>query len=299
MINCALPYTITLSDDNLELLKPYYEFSYYDATTPPSDTTQVIVGTPPQALPENLEWIQLIGVGYDHLNLDALRARNITITNGAGTTSVAIAEYVVGAILYCLKDFKTYAQLQQDKAWSPLETGKELTGSSVAILGTGNIGSEISKRLQAFNVSITGFNSKGSPTEHFDSVYALNQFDTHASSFDVVIIALPLNTGTHHFIDGNRLKKLNKNAILINIGRGPVIHLDALESLIDTHLSHVVLDVIEIEPLPETSMLWHHPKAIITPHISYMSQHRLTNVEHLIVDNLLSYAKGIKLKNII
>lgn len=299
MIHCAYPKTLELSESNLNKLKDYYIFHPYESNDTLYQATEVLIGSPPKNLIESLKWIQMIPAGFDSIDLTLLKENNIILTNGSGTTNIAIAEYAVGALLYSIKDFKQYTKFHENAEWKPLDSGKELSGSKIAILGTGHIGSEITRRLNAFNVDIIGFNSKGSEAAHFDKTLPLDDFENHIETFDCVILALPLNDKTKHFFNLDRLSKLKKSTILINVGRGAVIELDALESVIDNHLGFVFLDVVEDEPLPKSSKLWRHDKVIITPHISYLSQYRSKNLEALIVDNLIRYATNIKLKNIV
>lgn len=299
MITCAYPNTLIISEVSKEILSKYYTLHPYENQEDIPENTRVIIGTPPKVLPSNLQWLQLIAAGYDSINLQLLKDKGVLLTNGSGTTSVAIAEYVIASLLYSAKNFKSYTIQQNQSMWLPLETGKEISGTKIAILGTGHIGKEIAKRLVPFNVDVTGFNTKGSENEIFNSTYPLQLFDNYASNFDTIILALPLNESTKHFFNKERLLLLKETCTLINVGRGAVIELRALEEIIDTHLDSVVLDVMEIEPLPTSSKLWKHKKALITPHISYMSQYRNQNVERLIVDNLMNYATGKPLKNIV
>lgn len=299
MIHCFYPNTLKLSESALKALNEYYILNKYENLDTITEEAEVLIGNPPESLPTKLKWVQMIAAGYDSVNLQQLQDKGIHLTNGSGTTSVAIAEYVLASILYSYKELGNYTNQHFNSNWNPLAGGRELSGSKIALLGTGHIGKEIASRLKAFNVTLHGFNSSGKEVENFDKVSPLNEFDYYSHDFDCVILALPLNVHTKHFFNENRLRSLKDSCTLVNVGRGAVIELDALESIIDTHLNFVVLDVVEIEPLPQNSKLWNHKKTLITPHISYMSQHRTANIEKLIVANLLSYARGEKLQNII
>lgn len=299
MIHCFYPKTLNLSDHAISTLEKHYTLTEYDTSQDISDDAEVIIGNPPKSLPSSLKWVQLIAAGYDSIDIQSLKNKNVQLTNGSGTTSAAIAEYVIAAILYSYKALGAYTRQHDKSEWNPLTSGKELSGSNIAILGTGHIGKDIARRLKPFNVSIHGYNSNGRDVEYFDTVSKLNDFDHLASTFDCVILALPLNEHTRYFFNKHRLTSLKKTCTLINVGRGPVIELQALESIVDDTLSFVILDVVENEPLLITSKLWKHEKVLITPHTSYMSQHRIANIEKLLVTNLLSYAHGEKLQNII
>lgn len=299
MLKCALHKNFKLSPASSRALEPYYDIVRYDVKDAFDQAVDVWVGGPPKVLPKSLKWIQLQAVGFDGLDLKSLHDNNITLTNGSGTSSAPIAEYVVGAILYHYKKFGHYTQLQLTQTWNRKPIGKEVSGSKVAVLGTGHIGADIAKRLIPFGVHITGYNSNGRLVEPFDACAPLSSLASTIADFDIVILALPLNAFTKHIVDGTIIKTMKDNALLINVGRGALIAQKDLEALLDTHLGGVVLDVFETEPLEEGNPLWSHPKAFITPHISYASQFNEEKLESLIVENLVRYTRGESLLNIV
>ena len=299
MLKCALHKNFKLSPASQSALDPHYDIVRYDIKDDFDGAVDVWVGGPPKILPTSLQWIQLQAVGFDGLDLQSLHQKNIILTNGSGTSSAPIAEYVLGAILYHYKQFAHYTKLQLTQTWNRKPIGKEISASSVAILGTGHIGADIAKRLHPFGVKITGFNSNGRHVDSFDECAPLSTLASMIADFDIVILALPLNANTLHIIDGAMIDAMRESALLINIGRGALIAQQDLESRLDTHLGGVILDVFETEPLPENNPLWSHPKVFITPHISYASQFNETKLESLIVENLVRYAKGEALLNIV
>ncbi len=245
----------------------------------------------------NLRVLQLTSAGYNHLDLEYIKRNKISLHNARGAHSIPIAEYVLGKILEVLKDSRFYQQCQNDKVWDRSKPMKALYQKRAAILGTGSIGQEIAKRLQVFEVETWGFNSDGRAIDYFDHTYPLNQFSDLAKRFDIVILALPLNEQTNKFMNKERLLSIQNEAILINIGRGQLIDEPALIELLDSHFSAVILDVFEVEPLPQESPLWHHPKVIVTPHHSSVDPTSDLKLKQLILDNLTAYMKNEPLIN--
>lgn len=245
----------------------------------------------------NLRVLQLTSAGYNHLDLEYIKENKISLHNARGAHSIPIAEYVLGKILEVLKDSRFYQQCQNDKVWDRSKPMKALYQRRAAILGTGSIGQEIAKRLQVFEVETSGFNSDGRAIDYFDHTYPLHQFSDLAKRFDIVILALPLNEQTNQFMNKERLLSIQNEAILINIGRGQLINEPALIELLDSHFSAVILDVFEVEPLPQESPLWDHPKVIVTPHHSSVDPTSDLKLKQLILDNLTAYMKNEPLIN--
>lgn len=297
MLKCALPSSFTISDTSLESLKNYYEIQVYDPKNYNLEGIDVAVGSMNLIVPSSLKLLQLLSAGYDALDLSRLKKFNTRLCNASGTTSVAIAEFVIGILLLKYKQLDRFIDQQKANYWKQYHDLKEFTDKNIAILGTGSIGKEIAKRLNAFGCSITGYNSNGRSIEEFSNVHSISVLKNEIKNYDIVISCLPLNEGTRHLFDREMLLSMKKNAILVNVGRGGVVSLDAVLEVIDTHLGYVLFDVVEIEPLPADCPLWNHPKALITPHISYASDYRQQRLETLIVNNLLSFAKEMTLEN--
>lgn len=299
MISCAISKTIKLSNKGLNRLKQYYNLSIYETSEEIENAVEVIVGTPPKQIPNGLKFVQMIAAGFDAVDVDAYKSQGIHIANGSGTTSIAIAEFVVAMLLLKMKRLDTFYEQQKEALWNPITELMEFTDLNIAILGTGHIGYEIARRLEPFGAHITGYNSNGRFIEGFKNTHALTNFKAVVQEYDVVICALPLNDQTYHFINLNILHKMKQDAIIVNVGRGAVIDLEAVIEVMDNKLKYVLLDVFETEPLPQNHPLWKHPKAFITPHISYASNYRNQRIESLIVDNLIRYATGESLRNLI
>ncbi len=268
-----------------------------DPTWPEVIVTYRFTQSQPISKFPNLKYIQTPSAGFNHLDLDYIKENNISLHNARGVHGIAISEYVLGKILEVYKNSKYYQKHQENKTWDGKSFMKALYLRKAAVLGTGSIGQEIAKRLQVFGVEVTGFNSNGRDIEFFDQCHPLTSFSEHAKIYDIVIVALPLNEQTEGFLNRKRLLSMNRDAILINIGRGKLIDEATLISLLDTQFLAVILDVFEVEPLPQESPLWHHPKVTVTPHNS--SQDPTTNLmlRNLILDNLSALAKNEELAN--
>ena len=134
--------------------------------------------------------------------------------------------------------------------------------------------------------------------EGFDACYALADINDQLSDVDYVINALPFNQSTKGIVDKTFLDAMKSTAMLINIGRGDTMNESDVIASLDS-LGHVVLDVFTVEPLPEESPLWHHPKVTITPHISYHGDLNGQKTIDLMHKNVSAFVLGKGIENLI
>ncbi|QIK56806.1 hypothetical protein G7059_02560 [Erysipelothrix sp. HDW6A] len=292
MKKIAIPKSLELTE---EMLKGFSEFEFveYDKeTTNTIEDVSVWIGNPPKELPKNLEFLQLLSAGFEHIDAKGMKEKGIVISNGSGLTSQAISEYCLGAILMVYRGFPQFAKNQEKGLWDRSTSLKSLVGKTIVIMGTGNISEHIVRVLEPFNCTLYGINSNGRDIEGFKKCYSLSNRHEILKEADIVIMALPQNEATYHTISDKEIQLMKKDAILMNVGRGACVDMDAVLKNLDTHLSQVIFDVFEEEPLPEDHPIWFHTKAIVTPHNSYYSDHLKSNQQNLVLRNLKHIEKG-------
>lgn len=301
MIRVGIPKTLILSDDQKKELSALgYEVLVYDKESEHSiESCEVWVGMTLEKMPKDLKFIQLLSAGFEHLDVEAIKSQGITIANGRGMTSQAIAEYCLGATLMVYRGFPQFAKNQEQTIWERNYTLKSLVGKSVVLMGTGNIANHILRLLEPFDCTVYGINSNGRNVPGYKKCYSLENRHEILGEADVVMMTLPYNSATYHAISHDEIKLMKKDAVLINVGRGGCVDMNAVVELLDTHLGHVVFDVFDEEPLSENHPLWHHPKAIITPHNSFYSDNLGSNQATIVMNNLIKYANKEELNNLI
>ena len=276
----------------------------YEVKETPTPDLEVIVSSRRKLINhtdnfKNLKFIQLTSAGYDFLETQPVKEKGILLANAKGVYSEAIGEFVVARLLQVYQGLRHLDQSQKAHVWDrniDLLSLKNLKG---AILGTGSIAKEVVKRLKAFGPNLDGYNTKGTHHQEFDACYPLDQFDQKSDQYDFIVITLPLNEVTQYYFDKARLNALKKECVLVNIARGPIIKESDLLEIMDTHLSAIVLDVFEQEPLDKKSPLWTHPKAYLSSHISFKNNFYKENIQSLIMDNLVKYIKQESLTNLV
>jgi phosphoglycerate dehydrogenase-like enzyme len=144
-----------------------------------------------------------------------------------------------------------------------------LEGEHALIVGCGQIGRAVARRLRPFGAHVTGLNRTPGDLAEFDVVAPLDRIDDHLPQAGVVVLCLPLTPGTGGLLDRARLARLRPGAHLVNVGRGGVVDETALaEALASGRIGGAGLDVFATEPLPADSPLWAAPNAILTPHVA-------------------------------
>lgn len=151
--------------------------------------------------------------------------------------------------------------------------------------------------MLAFDVHVDGLNSNGRSVDGFLNSYTFDTVKPKLSSYDIVISSLPASKHTEGVIDREFFLSMHSEAIFMNVGRGDVVNEDDLLSILDNHLSKVILDVFINEPLPPESLFYSHPKVILTPHSSASSRDSDTNAIKMVQSNLDRFLNGDGIKN--
>ena len=268
----------------------------------------------------NLRWVQINSAGVNQLYDTPIWQSELAITNASGIHAVQIAEYVLGMLLNYAHHFPETTRLQTRTHWPVMAeklslATRELRGKTLGILGYGAIGREVARLAAAFGMRVlatkraerdaafdgwtpagTGDPSGSIPARFYD----LSELHTLLPECDMLLLALPLSSQTHHLIGQAEFALMRRHAFLVNIGRGPLIDHEALIAALQARrIGGAALDVTEPEPLPTDSPLWKLENAIITPHIAGMSTYYDERIVELFCENLRRYLANEPLLNLV
>ncbi|MCO8244908.1 MULTISPECIES: D-2-hydroxyacid dehydrogenase [unclassified Haladaptatus] len=227
--------------------------------------------------------------GTDHLPKDEFRTRGITVTNAAGTHVPNIAEHVLGNLLLIARRLDHGIRQQDRREWRQYKAFGELRGTTVTVVGLGEIGRSIVKRLDAFDVHTIGVRytpEKGGPT---GEVVGFEPADFHEvlSRTNYLVLACPLTECTRYLIGDAEFRTLPSDAVVVNIARGEVIDTTALVSALRSNKIHAAaLDVTDPEPLPESHPLWNLRNVFITPHVSGHTEEYWSRTADVVARNI-------------
>ena len=269
---------------------------------------EICIGEPPLALvqqAEKLRWVQMTWAGTDIYTRRTGFPERVTLTNASGAFGRTISEYVLGGILTMYRNFPAYREQQKHAVWQSAGAERTLFGKTVLVLGTGDLGGNVAKRLSGFDTVTVGVRrSKGELPPHFNEVRTFDELDALLPQADVVVGCLPNTPETAGLLSEKRLRSMKKDALLVNVGRGTLLSTAELAAVLaDGHLSGAVLDVCDTEPLPPSSPLWGMENVLLTPHVSGRGFGHDRGTERLIweivMDNLARYLEGKKLRHIV
>jgi phosphoglycerate dehydrogenase-like enzyme len=257
-----------------------------------------------QVVPK-LRWVQASMAGAGEVAKKAgLVETDIVVTTASGVYSGPLAEFVVMAMLQHAKGLERLRRDKAERAWRPAHADT-LEGKTLCIVGIGNIGRAIAGRARPFGMRILGVkrtvHDEDPARNHADALYGTDRLHEALAEADYVAVTLPGTPETHHLVDEEAIRSMQKGAYFVNVGRGAAVDERGLvEALREGHLSGAALDVFEVEPLPRESPLWELDNVIISPH-STDNLPGLTNrlQTDLFCDNLRRYLDGVPLINVL
>lgn len=253
---------------------------------------------------DDLAWVQNVGAGVERVVTDEFRARKLILTNGSGIMAPNMAEHAIGLMLALVRRFPDLYRAQLDQRWkADVDTTSvtELGGQTVLLVGLGEIGRQIARRLTAFDMTVIGVRrSAGDPSEHVAEVGSFADLPKMVGRVDHVISSVPHTPETVGMFDAELFERFRHGARFYNMGRGTsVIQVDLIAALESGKLSGAGLDVTDPEPLPQDDPLWKAPNIIITAHTSGATPRFQERLFELFADNLRRYIAGNELHNVV
>jgi len=238
-----------------------------------------------------LKVVGRLGVGLDNIDLDAAKQANIQVLPATGANAVAVAEYVMSALLHLRRPMTSGFQAMVGGDW-PREQfiGGEISGKTLGLIGFGQIAQIVAKRAAAFGMRIAYFDPYIDASEHHSVATAVSSLDELLALSDSVSIHVPLTEDTHRLMNSQRLALMKSGAILINTSRGGIVDERALIHYIQTgHLGGAALDVFEHEPLDELKGARFDgiDALILTPHIAGVTHESNRRVSQVTAENVL------------
>jgi phosphoglycerate dehydrogenase-like enzyme len=251
---------------------------------------------------EALKWIMVISAGLDKMPFDALKERNIVITNARGIHQTPMAEYTISMVLNTARKVKVLMENQSQHVWDRKVPMAEISGKTIGVLGTGAVGGEVARLAKAFRMTTIGFNRSGNRVPHFDEIVDQEGIGRLYEESDFIVNVLPSTPLTEGLINKQAFSRMKSTAVLINIGRGTTINeKELIAALQDQQIGHAVLDVFEKEPLSADSPLWDMENVTVTPHLSGISPQYQDRAIEIFIENFSFYRKKevSSMKNII
>ncbi|MEV0364677.1 D-2-hydroxyacid dehydrogenase [Nocardia fusca] len=245
----------------------------------------------------DLKLLQSMSAGAEHLV--GIMPEGVVLANASGVAANAIAETVIAAILAQAKMLRERWEHQAARAWTELPA-RELDGSTMTVLGTGNIGSRTAAIAQVLGIRTIGINRRGNAVPGFDETFPTSGLHEALSRSDYLVIAAPLTPETRGLVDAEALAAMKPGGWVANVARGAIHDADALvDALEQGRLSGALIDCHSTEPLPADDPLWKAPGAQVFPHDSHASQLLGDRQVDLFADNLRRLVDGREFRNVV
>ena len=248
---------------------------------------------------KQLQWIQWPAAGVDRcVQQPLLHERHVLLTNLQRTMGASMAEHVIGLMLALSRHFDYFLKQQEQARWAKEESTRpqlvDLEGKTVLVVGLGGIGTEVARRAHALGMRVVATRASGRTGPDFVSYVGLpDELLKLARDADFVVNCAPLTPQTTGIFNRAFFDTLKPGAYFVSVGRGrSTVTADLVAALQSGHLAGAGLDVVDPEPLPAESPLWHLPNVIITPHVSADTPVSAEQRNFVMVENLRRYAAG-------
>ncbi len=239
-------------------------------------------------------WVQGLMLGYDGVG-DNLPSQ-VGYCNVVGIYEPSTADQALALTIAAQRNLPRFFEAQKAHLWTrePMEPG--LSGRTALVIGVGGVGSLIAQRLRGCDVEVLR-SASHARSDEFGDIAGPEQLPDLLPEVDIVVLATALNAATHHMANADFFARMKDGALLVNIGRGPLVDTDALVAA--TPRIRAALDVIEPEPLPAGHPLWDAPGVIITPHIAGFTNQMPRLVAGRLIEQITRYQAGQPLLDVV
>ena len=250
-----------------------------------------------------VHWIHSRSAGLEQVLFPELIESEVILTNGSGVFSPSLGEFAVTAILYFAKDFRRMIRNQMAGVWEQFDVTM-VAGQTLGIVGYGSIGRAVASRARALEMNVFGLSRRASQRSDEDSLidqfYEPERRLEMLSRCDYIVVALPLTEQTRSLIADAEFSVMRKNAVIINIGRGPTIdERSMIKALSENKIRGAALDVFDQEPLPQGHPFYSLENVLLSPHCADHTADWLDNAMRFFLAQLERFRRGENLLNIV
>ncbi len=247
-----------------------------------------------------IKMIAVTATGTNIIDIEYARKYNIAVANVKGYSTESVAQHTFALLFYLMEKSAYYdsyvksGQYIEDNCFTHFaNTFNELSGKTWGIVGLGEIGRRVYDIAKAFGCKAVYYSTSG---RNHNSRYDEVDFDTLLSESDIISIHAPLTAETENLFDGNAFARMKNTAILINVGRGPIINeRDLYDALINGQIGAAGLDVLVEEPMSKDNPLFaikDSDRLIITPHIAWATVEARARLMKEVLNNIKGYMAG-------
>lgn len=251
---------------------------------------------------KRLRWLHSLSAGVENVLSPEIVASPVPMTNGRGVFRTPLAEWVMAAMLHFSYDLRRIQRNQEAGCWEPFDVD-ELNGHTLGIVGYGEIGRAAAERARPFGMRVVAVRrhparSAGDPL--LDATYPASDINRMLAESDYVAVCAPLTPETRGLIGAPQLAVMKPSAVIINVGRGPVIDEAALIRALESgKIRGAALDVFDTEPLPSGHSFYRLTNVLLSPHSADHTPGWRHRAVQTFLDNFDRFSKGEPLLNLV
>jgi phosphoglycerate dehydrogenase-like enzyme len=236
-----------------------------------------------------VRWIHSRSAGLDELLFPELAGSSVVLTNARGVFSEILGEFAIAAVLFFAKGLRRMVRSQEAGVWDQFDT-VEVAGQTMGVIGLGDIGKAAARRAEAMGMRVMGLRRVDGPDRKRDLL----------AQSDYVVLSTPLTPETRGIIGAAELHAMKFEAVLINLGRGPLVDEAALlAALRERRIGGAALDVFNEEPLPAGHPFYTLDNVLLSPHSADHTPDWKERTMRLFLENFDRYRKGEPLRNVV
>ena len=301
----------TLGGLEFSKLEEFGTVEYYDTTSPEEVvsrikdaniilTNKVVLNSENLVHAKNLELICETATGFNNIDIKYAKENKIAVTNVAGYSTNTVAQHTFATVLNLYDKLSYYDDFVKSGKYAASGLFTDLTkpfyeleGKTWGIVGFGAIGKRVAKIADAFGVNVVYYSTSG---QNNNSEYKRVEFEELLKTCDIISIHAPLTEKTNGLMNYEAISKMKKNAILVNMGRGPiVIEKDLAKAIDEEIIAGAALDVFEVEPIALDNPLVsvkNKDRLVLTPHIAWASVEARNRLFKEVINNIKAFYNG-------
>ncbi len=247
----------------------------------------------------NLRYIAVASTGYNQVDVDYAREKNVLVSNVPGYGTDAVAQFTIALLLELCGRVSSYSQMVHNGEWGkdlehrfwecPLT---ELAGKTMGIIGFGSIGRQVGRIAKAMGMKILAYSR--SECEQGQEIGTYVDLDNLLHTSDVISLHCPLFPETEKMIHQDVIAKMKPGVILLNTSRGGLLDERAVaDALRSGQIAAAGVDVVSREPIEAENPLLNAPNCIITPHVAWAAKECRQRIVDCVIENIRTYVNGI------
>jgi phosphoglycerate dehydrogenase-like enzyme len=245
-------------------------------------------------------WVHSLSAGVEGILFPEFISSPLPLTNARGVFARSLGEFALAGMLWFAKDLNRMRTNQKAHRWEQFDV-QELYGQTLGIVGYGEIGRAAARLARPFGMKILALKRRPELIQdEVDAVYTPDRLNEMAAASDYLLAAAALTPETRGMVGEAALRSMKKSAVIMNLGRGPVIEEEAMiRALREGWIRGAVLDVFETEPLPEGHAFYDLDNVLLSPHCADHTDDWLQLTMRFFVENFQRFAAGLPLENLV